>query len=40
MTESVSFNIDERPIHCMHCGTDGKAIINKGFNELLSNQNK
>tara|TARA_B100001750_G_scaffold26415_1_gene17483 strand:+ start:489 stop:710 length:222 start_codon:yes stop_codon:yes gene_type:complete len=38
-SNKVSFNIDDRPIHCMHCGTKGKAIIKKGFDSLLKNQN-
>jgi len=33
------YNIDGRPIYCMHCGTEGKAMIKKGFDELLNNQN-
>ena len=30
-SNKVSFNIDDRPIHCMQYGTKGKAIIKKGF---------
>ena len=35
----MSFNIDDRPMFCMHCGTEGKAIIKKGFDNILKNQN-
>ena len=35
----MSLNIDDRTIYCMHCGNEGKAIIKKGFDELLNNQN-
>tara|TARA_Y100000590_G_C14958839_1_gene727892 strand:- start:1 stop:216 length:216 start_codon:yes stop_codon:yes gene_type:complete len=31
----MSLNIDDRIINCMHCGTKGKALIKKGFSELL-----
>ena len=38
-SNKVSMNIDDRAINCMHCGTEGKAIIKKGFDELFNNQN-
>ena len=38
-SNKVGLNIDDCAINCMHCGTEGKAIIKKGFDELFNNQN-
>ena len=38
-SNKVGLNIDDRAINCMHCGTEGKAIIKKGFDELFNNNN-
>ena len=34
----MNLDIDDRLVHCMHCGNKGKALIKKGFNELLKNK--
>jgi len=34
----MNLDIDDRPIHCMHCGNKGKALIKNGFNDLLDNK--
>ena len=38
-SNKVGLNIDDRAINCMHCGTEGKAIIKKGFDDLFNIQN-